>query len=92
MSFNRVRIGLGLLCLVAVFFLPWWVALTCAFVLCLRYRAWEIVPMAIAFDLIWVPAFSLSWNGMPLATLTAFAVLMLLEPIRRELLTGSRLP
>ncbi len=63
-----------------------------ALVLCLRYRAWEVVPIGIAFDLLWLPDLSFSLHGLPLATLTAFILLILLEPLRRELLTGSALP
>lgn len=92
MSFNRFRVTLALLCAVSVLFFPWWVALVCAFALCLRYRAWEVVPIGIALDLMWQSDFSLSLHGLPLATLTAFALLILFEPIRRELLTGPALP
>ncbi len=92
MSFSKVRIVLALLCAVSVFLFPWWVTLITAFALCVRYRAWEIVPIALAFDFMWLPSLSLSWGGLPLATLTAFALLIIFEPLRRELLTGSALP
>lgn len=92
MLFSNIRFGLAFLCTLSVFFLPWWVTLVLAFVLCLRYRAWEVVLIGIAFDLMWLPTLSLSPYGLPLATLVALALLVILEPLRRELLTGSALP
>ena len=88
MSFSKLRVALALSCAVSALFFPWWVTLMCAFVLCLRYRAWEVVPIGVALDLMWQSDFSFSLQGLPLATLTAFALLLLFEPIRRELLTG----
>ena len=88
----KIRLGLALMCAVSVFIFPWWITLVLAFVLCVRYRAWEVVPIAIAFDLMWLPELSFSIHGLPLATITAFALLIVLEPLRRELLTGSALP
>lgn len=92
MSFNKSRIMLATLCAVSALFFPWWVTLLCALALCARFRAWEVVPIGVALDLMWHPSFSTSFYGMPLATMTAFALLILLEPIRRELLIGADFP
>jgi hypothetical protein len=92
MSFSKIRLLLSALCALSVFLLPWWVPFMCAIALCLRYRAWEVVPIGIVFDLMWQSELSLSLTGLPLGTLTALALLALFEPLRRELLTGSALP
>lgn len=90
MSFNNVRFTLALLCVAAMIIFPWWATLICAFVLCLRYRAWEVVPIAIVYDLMWLP--EPVYSGLPLATIVGVILLIGLEPLRRELLTGSALP
>jgi len=82
---SRIRVALGALMLVSGLFLPWYVTLVWALALCLRYRAWEVVGIAVMLDLFWMP------TSLPLAfpymTLCALALLAVFEPLRKQLLT-----
>ncbi len=92
MLFNKTRLILSSLCAVSALFFPWWMTLLIALALCARFRAWEVVPIGVALDFMWHSTFSFSLYGLPLATMTAFALLILFEPVRRELLVGPTLP
>ena len=48
------------------------------------FAAWEIVLIALLFDLTWTP--SISFHSLPWYTLLSIALLWSSEPIRRELL------
>ena len=91
--FSKLRIVLAAACFLAAVFAPWWVAAICALLLCLRFRAWEVILAGIFMDLYWLP-FSvsfLSFKSMPIATLVAIALVFGLEPLRRQLLIGPEI-
>lgn len=66
-----------------------WLTLLIAIALALRYQAWELVAIGIFLDLLWLPD-HVSLANMPLATLIALGLVVIFEPLRRQLLTSSR--
>lgn len=92
-QYNKLRAFLGTLCFLSVIFAPWWVTLSIAIIICLRFRAWEVVAAGIFMDLYWMP-FSVSlgsWGAFPCATLASIVILIVLEPLRRQLLIGPEI-
>ncbi|OHB19459.1 MAG: hypothetical protein A2854_00630 [Parcubacteria group bacterium RIFCSPHIGHO2_01_FULL_56_18] len=91
--FSKLRIVLAAACFLSVVFAPWWVAALCALLLCLRFRAWEVIIAGILMDLYWMP-FSVSFasfDSIPLATIVSIALVFGLEPLRRQLLVGPEI-
>lgn len=87
---ETVRVMLAVALFASVIFAPWWLALAIAFVLALRFRAWEVVAAGIFYDFIWMPDFVsfTSFESVPFATLIALIFIFALEPLRRRLLVG----
>lgn len=88
--FNKLRAVLAIACFVSVVFAPWWVPLVIAFVLCLRFRAWEVVLAGMFMDLYWMPSY-IDVNALPLASIIAALLVFGLEPLRRQLLIGPEI-
>lgn len=87
---NSIRILLAIALFVAVIFLPWWVALILTLALTLRFRAWEVAAAGVLFDILWLPGIPFeSLTTLPFGTLTALILILVLEPLRRQLLLGS---
>lgn len=68
----------------SAFFAPWWLGACLGVLLALRYRAWEVVLFGALVDVLWLPT-NVAY-GIPLATLTAVALVWALEPLRRQFL------
>lgn len=88
--FNKFRLVLSAACFVSVVFAPWWVSALCALVLCLRFRAWEVVLAGMFMDLYWMPSY-IDLHALPLATIVATVLVIGLEPLRRQLLVGPEI-
>lgn len=89
MSFrvNKWRIILAGAGFVSVVFAPWWVPAIISIVLCLRYRAWEVVGIGLFVDILWLPqTFFEDSVSIPFATFGALLLLLIFEPLRRRLL------
>lgn len=86
--FRSVRFLLGVVLFFAVLFGSAWVALPVAIALCLRWRAWEVIVLGVAWDLLWLPN-GIAPESPPLATLIACLLVLGLEVFRRELLIRS---
>lgn len=67
-----------------VFLAPWWLSFIGAFLLAIRWRAWEAIVLGVLMDILWLP-FSLAY-GLPVATLSAIALVWVFEPLRRQFL------
>ena len=94
MSFlvSNLRVLFACALFACVLFAPWWIALCIALVLTLRWRAWEVIAAGLLFDFMWLPAFpAFSVGALPLATIIALMLILLLEPLRRQLLVGPAL-
>jgi len=84
-----VRIILAVSAYASVLFAPPWVPLIIAGVLALRFSAWEIIPLGILIDFLYLPhtegdVFNGPW-GIPFpATLIALVLAWGFEPIRRQ--------
>lgn len=78
---------LFLLGVIAAIYLPPWAVLIIAVLLCLRYRAWEVIFLGLYIDFITLP--EASWGVVPYATVLAFILVWGLEPLRRELLSNA---
>lgn len=89
--FNKLRAFLAAACFVSVVFTPWWVPLVIAIILCLRFRAWEVVLAGMFMDLYWMPSY-IALQSLPLATIVAIVLVFGLEPIRQQLLIGPEIP
>ncbi|MFZ2886821.1 MAG: hypothetical protein WA021_03310 [Minisyncoccia bacterium] len=73
----------------SVVFAPWWIALAFAVALSLRWRAWEVVIAGVLFDMLWLPSLSFSsWDTVPLGTILSLVLILVFEPLRRQLLIG----
>jgi hypothetical protein len=73
------------LALFGVFFLPPLFVFACALILCVRYRAWEVLFIGLLMDYLWLPSGS-TFSMIPLATLIAIALVWLFEPLRTQFL------
>lgn len=80
-----LRVVVGTIGLVGVFFLPWWVPIVCAVVLALRYAAFEIVVIGLLMDLTW---FTADVGMYPFCAVGSVVLLWLLTPLREQWLTG----
>lgn len=60
------------------------VVLVCIIAGTVIFAAWELVLVALLFDLTWTPALSL--HSLPWYTLLSLALLWATEPVRREFL------
>ncbi len=85
---ETVRWLLSLALFASVVFAPWWVSLALAFVISVRFRAWEVIAAGIFYDLLWMPTFVsfTSLESIPYATLISLIFIFALEPLRRRLL------
>jgi hypothetical protein len=83
-----MRAVLFLIALLSLFFGPWWVLLATAALVCLRYRAYEFLLLAAIADALWLP--SGIGYGLPLMTIAALLILLIFEPLRRELFVAVR--
>lgn len=83
-----MRIFLGIIGFVSVFIAPPWLSALCVLVLCIRWRAWEVLLIGAFSDILWFPASML--YGIPLGTLYALLLLIALEPLRNELLVDRQ--
>ena len=61
------------------------ITFVCAFLLSVRYRAWEVIILGALLDLVWLPA-TYSWHALPLYTATALVLVWGLEPLRAQFL------
>lgn len=64
---------------------PFYVPLALCIVICLRYRAWEVIGVGLLFDLLWMPM-SVP-HAFPYGTVCALVLLLIGEPIRRRLIS-----
>jgi hypothetical protein len=92
MSFlgSNTRLVLAVLLFLSVIFTPIWVSAIIALALALRFRAWEVVVAGLLVDLMWMPTSVSIPGALPIATLTALALVVVFEPLRRHLLIYSR--
>lgn len=60
-----------------------WLAGIVMLLLALRYRAWEILGIGVAMDLLWLPS---GISALPLFTIGAIVLLWGLESFRNEIL------
>lgn len=90
---HRIRVLLDILMFVSIIFAPWWVPTLIAFMLCLRFRAWEVVLAGMFMDLYWMPQYVsfTSFDSIPLGTVIAVLFLFGFEPLRRQLLIGPEI-
>lgn len=79
-----LRAVLGVLGVVAMF--SGWAGVMLGIILVdtVFFSAWEIVLLALCFDLLWSPLFSL--QSLPWYVLLSLALIWAAEPVRRELL------
>lgn len=77
-----VRIALALAAALGLLIGPAWLSIGAAVVSSLFFRAWEMLPIGLLADFLWLPARS----PIPLYTLGAIAIVWALEPLRREFL------
>jgi hypothetical protein len=63
---------------------PWWLAAIGAFLLALRFRAWEVIVLGVLLDVMWLP-FEIA-HGVPIATGSALLLVWAFEPLRRQFL------
>lgn len=82
MSIRVIIAAVG--CIGAVFAPPW-VTLACIVLLSLRYRAWEVIVLGLAADLMWLPG-GPSLSLFPLFTVLALILVWGLEPLRLQFL------
>lgn len=82
-----MRILFTLSLFVSVLFFPPWVSLILAVLMCVRYRAWEVIVLGVFVDMATLP--EVSWSLVPWATLVALILVWGLEPLRRELLSNA---
>ena len=80
-----IRGFLAFLMLVSAFTGPLWLTFLFGLALAARYRAWEVVVIAVCMDMIWLPE-SVSLHLFPMNTLVAIVLVLILEPLRRELM------
>ncbi len=87
---ENIRVVLALALFASVVFAQWWMPLAFAFVLSLRFRAWEVIAAGILYDLIWMPEFVsfTSLESIPFATIAGLMLVFILEPLRKRLLVG----
>lgn len=83
-----MRAALFVIALVSVFFGPWWGIFVAAALACLRYRAYEFLLLAAIADALWLPA-GMGY-GVPLASVAVLLILLIFEPLRRELFVMVR--
>ena len=79
-----MRLALGVVAIAFIFLGPISVVAVCAFLLSLRWSAWEVILIGALIDIVWLPG-TLA-HGAPLATFIMIALVWALEPIRRQLL------
>jgi hypothetical protein len=80
-----IRALIGGVSLAGILFAPAWVPFVGIGALAIRFRAWEVLVLGAIIDLVYVPPGGV-W-GIPIpATLFAFILLVLFEPIRQKLL------
>lgn len=82
-----MRIILAVSLGISILFFPPWASLTLAVVMCVRYRAWEVIVLGLFADMISLP--EVSWTVIPWATILALVLVWGLEPLRRELLSNA---
>jgi hypothetical protein len=80
-----MRILLFVLALISVFVMPPWVFVILVSISALRYRAWEMLFLALMIDFAWLPEVSLL-HSVPLFTLVALLLVWGLDPLRKEVL------
>lgn len=88
-SLNKTRALLTGALIVSALIAPWYVSIIPMIVLALRWRAWEIVAVGLLIDLLWMPAPLTIVSALPLATCFAFFLVIVFEPLRRNLLLGA---
>ncbi len=76
-----MHIALAIIAFASIIFFPPWVALMCAVLLSLRYRAWEVVVLGLCMDLAW------HGGGLPYFMIICIAIVWILEPVRMRLLS-----
>ena len=84
-----MRLLLAILGIVFVFIAPPWLTAMCILALSLRWRAWEVLLIGACADILWFPG-TFSY-GIPVVTLFSLVVLIILEPLRNELLVDRRM-
>jgi len=83
-----MRPVLFLIALIAVFSGPWWAVILAAAIVSIRYRAYEMLIVAAIADALWLPM--QTGFGVPLMTVAVTVILIVFEPVRRELFLGMR--
>ncbi len=68
-----------------VFFAPWWVPLSLALLIMVRFAAWEMVALMALLDALYLPHDALWYIPFP-ATGAALLALAVCAPLRRRLL------
>ncbi|HVU75620.1 MAG TPA: hypothetical protein VHD38_02200 [Candidatus Paceibacterota bacterium] len=81
---STVRPLIALVGIIGVCFAPPYVSLICMLLLCMRFRAWEVLIIGFFMDMAWLPA--ASFHIVPLYTLVAIALVWVFEPLRLQLL------
>ncbi|MEK9154399.1 MAG: hypothetical protein AAB798_02925 [Patescibacteria group bacterium] len=81
---NKMRLGLFLLGMLGVIFVPW-IAFIIMSVSAFRYTAWEVLLIGLYADFVWLPAVPISF---PLFTIASMIMVWGFEPLRREFLIG----
>lgn len=83
LSATSIRIALAAALAVSVVFGHPFVALCVALALAIRFRAYEVLIMAVVMDLMFAPRV---WPLIPVATICALLIVFGLEPLRRNLM------
>ncbi len=85
-TWGRVVLG-GIGCLGVFLFSPW-VPLAAIVISSFFFRAWEAIAIGLLMDLMYLPPLSIHSpiHNLPLFTVSAIAIVWLLEPLRREML------
>jgi hypothetical protein len=79
------RVAIAIFGIIAVFVLPWWVAVACIVLLALRYQAWEAIVIGALIDLTWLPSVSVA-HSLPIFAILAIVIVWGLEPLRAQFL------
>lgn len=69
-------------CVGVIVFAP--LTLIAAVFLSARYRAWEVIVLGLAIDIMWLS--SGVWKAFPIATCITVGIVWAFEPFRRKLL------
>ncbi len=83
---SAARIALVALAACGAVLAPFWVPLVAMLILSLLFRSWEVPLIGLGMDFLWLPSVGF-FHPAPLFTIGSIALVLLLEPLRREFLT-----